>query len=62
VQKKIIIDTSTYIDIFNSGQYEHLKNPFQYVVSRPGFFEIDSPHEARFRMGNIASYPAPLDT
>ena len=32
MQKKIVIDTSIYIEIFNSGQYERLKNPFQYVV------------------------------
>ncbi len=32
MQKKIIIDTNIYIEIFNSGQYERLRNPFQYVV------------------------------
>lgn len=32
MQKKIIIDTNVYIDIFNSGLHEHLRNPFQYVV------------------------------
>ena len=32
MKKKIIIDTNIYIAIFNSGQYERLQNPFQYVV------------------------------
>jgi len=32
VQKKIVIDTNIYIEIFNSGQYERLRNPFQYIV------------------------------
>lgn len=32
MKKKIIIDTNIYIEIFNSGQYERLQNPFQYVV------------------------------
>ena len=32
MQQKIIIDTNVYIDIFNSGLYENLRNPFQYVV------------------------------
>jgi hypothetical protein len=36
--------------------------PVPLEMSRPGCSEIDSPHEARFRMGNIAPYPAPLDT
>jgi predicted nucleic acid-binding protein len=30
--EKIVIDTSIYIDIFNSGLHDHLHNPFQYVV------------------------------
>ncbi len=32
MQKKIVIDTNVYIDIFNSGLHEHLRNPFRYVV------------------------------
>lgn len=32
MQKKIIIDTSIYIDIFNSGLHEVLRNPFKYIV------------------------------
>jgi len=32
LQQKIIIDTNVYIDIFNSGLHENLRNPFQYVV------------------------------
>ena len=32
MQKKIIIDTNIYIDIFNSGLHENLRNPFQYIV------------------------------
>jgi predicted nucleic acid-binding protein len=32
VQKKIVIDTNIYIEIFNSAQYESLQNPFQYIV------------------------------
>ena len=32
MQKKIIIDTNIYIDIFNSGLNENLRNPFQYIV------------------------------
>jgi hypothetical protein len=32
LQQKIIIDTNVYIDIFYSGLYENLRNPFQYVV------------------------------
>jgi predicted nucleic acid-binding protein len=32
LQQKIVIDTNIYIDIFNSGLYEILRNPFQYVV------------------------------
>ena len=27
-----MIDTNIYIEIFNSGQYERLRNPFQYIV------------------------------
>jgi len=32
LQKKIIVDTNVYIQIFNSGLYDHLRDPFQYVV------------------------------
>ena len=32
MQKKIVIDTNIYIEIFNSAQYERLRNPFQYIV------------------------------
>jgi predicted nucleic acid-binding protein len=32
VQNKIVIDTNVYIDIFNSGSHESLRNPFQYIV------------------------------
>lgn len=32
MQEKIIVDTNIYIEIFNSGLYEPLRNPFQYVV------------------------------
>ena len=32
MQQKIIIDTNIYIEIFNSGLNERLRNPFQYVV------------------------------
>ena len=32
MQKKIIIDTNIYIDIFNSGLHKNLRNPFQYIV------------------------------
>ena len=32
MQQKIIIDTNIYIDIFNSGLHEILRNPFRYVV------------------------------
>lgn len=32
MQQKVIIDTNIYIDIFNSGLYEILRNPFQHVV------------------------------
>lgn len=32
MQKKVVIDTNIYIGIFNSAQYEHLRNPFQYIV------------------------------
>jgi predicted nucleic acid-binding protein len=32
LQKKIVIDTNIYIDIFNSGLHHNLRNPFQYIV------------------------------
>lgn len=32
MQKKVVIDTNTYIGIFNSAQYGHLRNPLQYIV------------------------------
>jgi predicted nucleic acid-binding protein len=32
LQQKIVIDTNIYIDIFNSGLHEILRNPFKYVV------------------------------
>jgi len=32
LQKKIIIDTNIYIDIFNAGLHFNLRNPFQYIV------------------------------
>lgn len=32
MQQKIIIDTNIYIDIFNSGLHEKLRDPFQYIV------------------------------
>ena len=32
MQQKIIIDTNIYIDIFNSGLHEGLRNPIQYIV------------------------------
>lgn len=32
LQKKIIIDTNIYIDIFNSDLHKNLRNPFQYIV------------------------------
>ena len=32
MQQKIIIDTNIYIDIFNSGHHQNLRNPFQYIV------------------------------
>lgn len=32
MQQKIMIDTNVYIEIFNSGGNEHLRNPFRYVV------------------------------
>jgi predicted nucleic acid-binding protein len=32
VQEKIIVDTNIYIEIFNSGLYEPLRNPFRYVA------------------------------
>jgi hypothetical protein len=42
VQKKIIIDTSIYIDIFNSGLRKNLRNPFRYVVmlAYPVLYEL----------------------
>ena len=32
MQQKIIIDTNIYIDIFNTGLHQNLRNPFQYIV------------------------------
>jgi len=32
MQTKIVIDTNVYIDIFNFGLHEHLRNPFQYIA------------------------------
>lgn len=32
MQKKIIIDTNVYIEIFNAGANEGLNKPFQYIV------------------------------
>ncbi len=32
MQQKIIIDTNIYIDIFNSGLHEKLRDPFHYIV------------------------------
>jgi len=32
LQKKIIIDTNIYINIFNSGLHKNLHNPFKYIV------------------------------
>ena len=31
MQKKIIVDTNIYIDIFNSGLHQNLQNPFKYI-------------------------------
>ena len=32
MQQKIVIDTNVYIDIFNSGVYESLRQPFRFIV------------------------------
>ncbi len=32
MQRKIIIDTSVYIDLFNKGHYKEIINPFQHVT------------------------------
>lgn len=32
MQKKIVIDTNIYIDIFNSGLHQNLRNPFQFIT------------------------------
>ena len=32
MQRKIILDTDIYIDIFNSGLHENLRDPFQYIA------------------------------
>ena len=32
MQQKIIIDTNIYIDIFNRGLHENLRNPFRYII------------------------------
>ena len=42
MQQKIIIDTNIYIDIFNLGLHDNLKNPFQYIIflAYPVFHEL----------------------
>ncbi|MBW1800012.1 MAG: hypothetical protein JRJ85_04700, partial [Deltaproteobacteria bacterium] len=32
MQRKIVIDTNIYIDIFNTGLHGNLRNPFPYIV------------------------------
>ena len=32
MQKRMVIDTNIYIEIFNSDLYTYLRDPFQYVV------------------------------
>ncbi len=32
MKRKIVIDTNVYIDIFNKGRHESLKNPSEYLV------------------------------
>lgn len=32
MRKKIVIDTNVYIDIFNAGLHDHLRDPFRHVV------------------------------
>ncbi len=32
MQRKVIIDTNIYIDIFNAGRHEDLRNPLKYIV------------------------------
>lgn len=32
MQRKILIDTNVYIDIFNNGWHRRLRNPLEYIV------------------------------
>ncbi len=32
MQQKVIIDTNVYIDIFNAGLYDDLRNPFRFIA------------------------------
>jgi len=57
LQKKIIIDTNIYIDIFNSGLHENLRNPFQYIVyfAHPVLHELWMGAKGKFEIKQLVT-------
>ena len=58
MQKKIITDTNIYIEVFNSGRYERLRNPFQYTVflAYPVLHELWMGARGRMEIKHLAAF------
>jgi predicted nucleic acid-binding protein len=57
VQRKVILDTNVYIDLFNSGLHERLRNPFEFIVflAHPVLHELWMGAKGRREMKHLAA-------
>ena len=60
MQQKIIIDTNVYIDIFNNGLHETLRNPFQYIIflAHPVLHELWIGAKEKKEINHLESFQA----
>ena len=58
MQKKIVIDTNVYIDIFNRGLHINFRNPFRYVVflTHPVLHELWMGAKGRKEIKHLTSF------
>jgi len=58
LQKKIVIDTNIYIDIFNSGLHGNLRNPFQHIVflAHPVLHELWMGAKVKREINHLAAF------